>query len=164
MEGMAPFPLDISPWGAMGGLFMPKIIRNFALQKVQLSENVHHWTPDDPYGSRDFKFPTNVPMKLSSFDVGSLIASIFGKLKLPSQSSEKTLVICSLETQDLHSGSTRSAFWKCKICILDTQDLYCDQTRILIPVCSQHTDLMSHTSQEWLNGVLLLFFHNNSLL
>ena len=56
-----------------------------AIKKVQLSEKVRHWTPDGPYGSRDFKFPTNVPMKLSSFDVGSLIASIFGKLKLPSQ-------------------------------------------------------------------------------
>ncbi len=110
MEGMASFPLNISPWGAMGGLFMPKIIQKFALQKVQLSEKVHHWTPDGPYGSRDFKFPTNVPMKLSSFDVGSLIASMFGKLKLPSQSSEKTLVICILETQDLYSGNTRSVF------------------------------------------------------
>ena len=64
---------------------MPKGMHNLALPKVQLSEKVHHWTPDGSYGSRDFKFPTNVPMKLSSFDVGSLIASIFGKLKLLSQ-------------------------------------------------------------------------------
>ena len=60
---------------------------------------------------------------------------------------------CILETQDLQSGNTRSAFWKHKICILDTQDLYCDQTSILIPVRSQDEDPMDHTSQEWLNGV-----------
>ena len=110
VEGMAPFPLNISPWRAMGGPFMPKIIQNVALQNVQLSEKVHHWTPDGPYGSRDFKFPTNVPMKLSGFDIDSLIAGMFGKLKLPSQSSEKTLVICILETPDLYSGNTRSVF------------------------------------------------------
>ena len=84
MEGMALFSLNISPWGAMGRLFMSKFMHNLAFQKVQLSEKVHHWTLDGSYGSLDFKFPTNVPMKLSSFDVGSLIASIFGKLKLPS--------------------------------------------------------------------------------
>ena len=64
---------------------MPKKLSIHAFKKVQLSEKVHHWTPDGSYGSRDFNFPTNVPMKLSSFDVGSLIATIFGKLKLPSQ-------------------------------------------------------------------------------
>ena len=79
MEGMASFPLNISPWGAMGGLFMSKIIHNLALQKV------HHWTPDGSYGSMGFKFLINVPTKLPSFDVGSLTASIFGKLKMPSQ-------------------------------------------------------------------------------
>ena len=84
MEGMAPFPLNISPWGAMGGLFMPKLRQNFAFQKVQLSVKVHHWTPDGSYGSKDFKFPIKVPMNLSRVDVHSLIASIFGKLQLPS--------------------------------------------------------------------------------
>ena len=28
MEGMASFSLNSRPWGAMGGLFMPKILRN----------------------------------------------------------------------------------------------------------------------------------------
>ena len=82
---MASFPLNISPWGAIGGLFMPKTIQHFALQKLQLSEKVHHWTPDGPYGSKDLKFLINVPTKLPSFDVGSLTAGIFGKLKMPSQ-------------------------------------------------------------------------------
>ena len=85
MEGMASFSLNISPWGAMGGLFMPKVMHNFALQKVQLSEKVHRWTPDGSYGSMDFKFPVNASMKFSSFDVGSLRPSTFGKLKLHSQ-------------------------------------------------------------------------------
>ena len=85
MEGMASFSLDISPWGAMGGLFVAKFMHNLVFQEVQLSEKVHHWTLDGSYGSRDFKIATNVPMKLSSFYFGSLIASIFGKLKLPSQ-------------------------------------------------------------------------------
>ena len=44
-EGMASFSLNISPWGAMGGLFMIKFIRIFKIQIVQLSETVHHWTP-----------------------------------------------------------------------------------------------------------------------
>ena len=83
MEGMASFPLNIRTWGAMGGSLMPKIIQHVALQKVQLSEKVHHWTPDGPYGSKDLKFPLNVPTELPSFDVGFLIATIFGKSKLP---------------------------------------------------------------------------------
>ena len=82
---MAPVSLNISPWGAMGDLFLPKLMHDLGLQKVQLSEKVHHWTLDGSYGSSDFKPPINVPMKLSSFDVGSLVSSIFGKLKLPSQ-------------------------------------------------------------------------------
>ena len=31
---MASFSLNISPWGAMGGLFMSKFMHNFALQEV----------------------------------------------------------------------------------------------------------------------------------
>ena len=83
MEGKASFSLNISPWGAMGGLFMHKFMHNLALPKVQLSEKVHHWTPDGPYGSKDLKILINVPTELPSFDVGFLIATIFGKLKLP---------------------------------------------------------------------------------
>ena len=89
---------------------MSEIMHNFALQKVQLSEKVHHWTPDGSYGSRDFKFPINVRMNLSSFDVGFLIATIFGKLKLPPKvdlrSEFKDHKFCSLDTQDLYSGKT----------------------------------------------------------
>ena len=94
------------------GAYMPKTwsihalrVGIHALKKVQLSEKVHHWTPDGSYGSRDFKFPINVRMNLSSFDVGFLIATIFGKLKLPPK-------------VDL-----RSEFKDHKLCILDTQDL-----------------------------------------
>ena len=38
---------------------------------------------DGPFGSKDPKFLINVPTELPSFDVGFLIATIFGKLKLP---------------------------------------------------------------------------------
>ena len=38
---------------------------------------------DGPYGSKDLNFHINVPTKLPSFDVGVLIVTIFGKLKLP---------------------------------------------------------------------------------
>ena len=69
------------PWEAC---VCPNLNVNVAFQEVKLSEKVHHWTPDGSYGSKDFKFPINVPMNLSSFDVRSLIASIFGKLKFPS--------------------------------------------------------------------------------
>ena len=79
---------------------MPKIIQNVALQKVQLSETVHHWTPDGPYGSKDLKFPINVPTDLHSFDVGFLIATIFGKLNLPKKVGLKSGHTC------LKSGPT----------------------------------------------------------
>ena len=67
-------------------------------------------------------------MNLSSFDVGFLIATIFGKLKLPPKvdlrSEIKDHKFCILDTQDLYSGNTRSG-----ICILETQDLYSGNTR-----------------------------------
>ena len=63
--------------------YMSKKVVHTCTQKVQLSDKVHHWTPDGPYGSKDLKFLINVPTKLPSFDVGFLIATIFGKLKLP---------------------------------------------------------------------------------
>ena len=51
-------------------------------------------------------------MNLSSFDVGFLIATIFGKLKLPPKvdlrSEFKDHKFCILDTQDLYSGKTRS--------------------------------------------------------
>ena len=86
---------------------MPQIIQKFALQKVQLSEKVHHWTPDGPYGSKDLKFPINVPTKLSSFDVGFLIATVFGKLKLP-----------RLVPKVLLCEETRCVLWEDKMCVL----------------------------------------------
>ncbi len=60
----------------MGGLLMPKIMHNLALPKVQLSEEVHHWTPDGSYGSMDFNLPIYVPIKLSSFDIGFLTGGL----------------------------------------------------------------------------------------
>ena len=61
-------------------------------------------------------------MNLSSFDVGFLIATIFGKLKLPPKvdlrSEFKDHKFCILDTQSLYSGKARSG-----ICILETQDL-----------------------------------------
>ena len=52
MEGMAPFSLNISPRGAMGGLFMPRIMHNletkinrqghFAMPQAYKNDNSLH--------------------------------------------------------------------------------------------------------------------------